>query len=133
MAVNNFFYVKSANRSQFFRMWVEMLTPWHHLTSREKDVFARIIEQYFILKNKVEDENLITEFLWTNSSRKDIRDSLGMSQPHFQMILASLRKQEVLLGEKINPRFLPHLTDEPRLGLFVGFDWSSVNNPIDAG
>ena len=133
MAVNNFFQVKCPNKAKFFRMWVELLSPWHNLTSREKDVFARIIEQYFILKNKVEDEDLLTEFLWTNSSRKDMRESLGISQPHFQMILAELRKAGVLNGEKINARYLPHLSDEPRLGLFVTFDWSSVNNPIDGG
>ena len=131
MKPNNIIQVKSANRSTFFRMWVEMLAPWHKLAPRERDVFARILEQYFILKTKVDDPELIVEFLWTNASRKDMRESLGVSQPHFQMMLASLRKQEVLLGDKINPRYLPHLTEDPRLGLFVLFDWSTPNNPVN--
>ena len=110
---------------------MELLAPWHKLAPRERDVFARILEQYFILKKKVGDPELLVEFLWTNGSRKDMRESLGVSQPHFQMMLASLRKAGVLEGDKVNPRYLPHLTEDPRLGLYVTFDWSSPSDKVN--
>lgn len=131
MEANNFFFVKSPDRHKFFRSWVEMLTPWHNLTAREKDVLARIMEQYFIIREKTTDEALATELLWTNSSRKDMRESLGMERAHFQMVLARLRESGVLNGEVLEPRYLPHLTEQPRLGLYVVFDWSTASNPVN--
>jgi len=130
MKPNNFIPVKSASRSAFFRTWVEVLTPWHKLAPRERDVFARILEQYYILRKKVDDPELIAEFLWTNASRKDMRESLGVSRPHFQLMLTALRRQGVLEGDKINPRYLPHLSEDPNLGLYIFFDWSTKNNPV---
>lgn len=131
MKPNNVIYLKCTDDS-FFRTWVEFLTPFHKLTARERDVAARIIAQYFKLKERIEDPILLNEMLWTNNSRKDIRESLGMSQAHFQMILAKLRSTKMLIeNDNINPRFLPHLGDEPRLMLNIIFDWSSKNNPIN--
>ena len=46
MKPNNVLYVK-CTRDSFYRAWLEILTPWHKLSSRERDVAARIISQYF--------------------------------------------------------------------------------------
>lgn len=131
MKPNNVIYLRCTDDS-FFRTWIEFLTPFHKLTARERDVAARIIAQYFRLKESIQDPILLNETLWTNNSRKDIRESLGMSQAHFQMILAKLRSVKMLVeNDNINPRFLPHLGDEPRLMLNIIFDWSSPSNPIN--
>ena len=131
MKPSNIFNVKCTEDS-FFRTWVEFLAPYHKLTAREREVMARIILQYFKLKERVQDPILLNEMLWTNSSRKDMRESLNMSQAHFQMILAKLRSSQVLIeNDNINPRYLPHLGEDPRLLLLVVFDWSSKSNPIN--
>lgn len=130
MKPNNVIYLKCTADS-FFRTWVEFLAPFHKLTARERDVAARIIAQYFKFRESISDPIIINEMLWTNNSRKDMRESLGMSQAHFQMILAKLRSSGMLVeNDSIEPRYLPHLGEDPRLLLSIIFDWSTKQNPI---
>jgi len=130
MKPNNVIFLKCTNVS-FYRMWFEFLTPFHKLTSRERDVAARIIAQYFKLKDSIPDPEMLKEVLWSHTSRKDMRESLKMSQAHFQMILAKLREAEVIVNGDINPKYIPHTTTDPRFMLSIIFDWSSSANPIN--
>lgn len=130
MKPNNFINLKCANETQFIRMWVEFLTPFHRLTARERDVMARVIVQYFRLKESIQDPEVLRDVLWSKKSRKDMMDSLKMSQPHFQMVLAKLKDAGVIVDGIVHHRFIPHMTDEPRFMLQVYYDWSSPDNPI---
>ena len=130
MKPNNVIYLKCTGTS-FYRMWIEFLAPFHKLTSRERDVAARIIAQYFKLKDSIPDPEMLKEVMWSHTSRKDMRESLGMSQAHFQMILAKLRTSGVLLDGDINPKYIPHISEDPRFMLSIVFDWSSTTNPIN--
>ena len=130
MKPNNVIYLKSSSNS-FYRQWIEFLAPFHKLPARERDVAARILAQYFRLRDSIPDEEVLKEVLWSQNSRKDMRESLGMSQAHFQMILAKLRESEVLVDGSINPRYIPHLGEEPRFMLSIVFDWSSPTNPVN--
>lgn len=133
MRINDVIPMK-CNETSFFRAWMEMLTPIHKLTAREKDVAARILIQYFRFKRNVPDPVVANELLWSQNSRRDMRESLGMSPAHFQMILAKLRSDEVrfLLDDyTISPKFIPSLREgEPRYLLGIYYDWSSPSNPV---
>lgn len=129
MKPNNLFFV-SCTENSFFRAWMEFLTPYHKLTTREKDVAARILQQYFKFRENVSDNEVIRDLLWSRKSRKDIMDSLKMSQPHFQMVLAKLKTSGFLTDGNIEPRFIPHMIqDDSRFMLQVCFDWSSTSKP----
>lgn len=130
MAPNNFIPVKCTEQS-FFRAWVEFFAPFHKLTARERDIMARILAQYFKLKKNVKDEEVLYEILWSHTSKKDMRESLGASPAYFQLVVKTLREHGVLTDrDRINPKYLPYITDDPRLLLYVLFDWSSLTNPI---
>ena len=133
MKPNNFFYVKCPDENRFFRSWVEFQTPYHHLTPREKDVAARILQQYFKLKSSMPDDSdpdVLIELLWSRNSRKDMIASLEMTQPHFQMTLGKLRESGFLEGDKIGAKYLPSMIPGGKLlVLQVMFDWSSSSNP----
>ncbi|MBQ3950057.1 MAG: hypothetical protein II661_06240 [Bacteroidales bacterium] len=110
---------------------MEFLTPFHKLTSREKDLAARIIAQYFTLKESIPDPEVLREVLWSTRSRKDMRTSLGMTQAHFQMTLAKLREAEVVVNGDLNPRYIPHKTaNDSKFILQVVFDWSTPKTPV---
>lgn len=132
MKSNKLIYLKCTPDS-FYRMWMEFLTPFHKLTSREKDVAARIIAQYFKLKESIPDPEVLRDVLWSRNSRKDMMRSLGMSQAHFQMVLAKLRESGVIVDGDINRRYIPDKTDEPRFALQIIYDWSSAKNPVRNG
>ena len=133
MRINDVIPLKCTETS-FFRAWMEMLTPIHKLTAREKDVAARILIQYFKFKGKVPDPIVANELLWSQNSRRDMRESLGMSAAHFQMVLAKLRSPEVLFlvdEYTINNKYIPSLREgEPRYLLGIYYDWSSPANPV---
>lgn len=135
MRPNDIIYQKCTAVS-FYRLWIEFLAPFHKLTSRERDVAARIIAQYFKFKASVqdpEDKEILKELLWSQTSRKDMRESLNMSRAHFQMILAKLREAKVLIDGDLNPKYIPHVNDDPRFMLGIIFDWSSPSNPVRNG
>lgn len=110
----------------FFRAWIEFLTPYHRLARRERDVFATIMAQYFRLKSQCDDPAMVRTLLWSSKSRVEMRRILNMSQPHFQMVLAKLRERGALMGEDINPRYIPNITEGNKsLQLCILFDWST--------
>ena len=58
-------------------------------------------------------------------------NSLQMSTAHFQMVVAKLRSAKFLIGNDINPQYIPHkITGDTRFMLTVIYDWSTPNNPI---
>ena len=60
MKPNNVISLKCTDDT-FLRLWIEFLAPFHKLTARERDVAARIIAQYFKLKEKVQDPVVLRE------------------------------------------------------------------------
>lgn len=133
MKPNNVIHLECGSPDKFFRMWLELLTPWHHMSPRMKDVAARILIQYFRLKDGgVSDKEVLYELLWSKRSRQDMMDSLRMTKDNFQMELTKLRRKDFLLdGDEINLRYMPHrVKDEPRFLLQIMYDWSSPKNPI---
>jgi len=103
------------------------------MSPRMKDVAARILIQYFRLKDGgVTDREVLNELLWSKRSRQDMMDSLNMEKENFQMELTKLRKKGFLLdGDEIQPRFIPHRNkDDARFMLQVVYDWSSTQHPI---
>lgn len=131
MKPNNVFLV-TCTEDSFYRAWIEFLTPYHKLTSREREVAARLLMQYFKFRGSVSDPEVLHELMWSKRSRKDIMESLGMSPAHFQMVLGKLKSSGFLKDGDINPRFIPHTVEgDSRFMLQVMFDWSSSKKPID--
>ena len=132
MKPNNVFFVPCTENS-FFRAWIEFFGPCHMLSSRQMDVAGRILAQYFKLKNNGVDPAVINEVLWSHRSRMDMISSLGMSSQQFQNITRTLRSRGVLKEQwQIEPKYIPHMSGDPRHMLAVVFDWSSDDNKIDA-
>lgn len=131
MKPNNVFLV-TCTEDSFYRAWIEFLTPYHKLTSREREVAARLLMQYFKFRSSVSDPEVLHELMWSKRSRKDIMESLGMSPAHFQMVLGKLKSSGFLKDGDINPRFIPHTVEgDSRFMLQVMFDWSSSTKLID--
>lgn len=130
MKPNNLIYLKT-DETRFYRMWIEFLTPFHKLTAREKDVAARLLIQYFRFKDSVDDPEVLKELLWSRSSRKDIMDSLKMSQAHFQMVLKKLKTAEIIVNGTLNPKYIPDkIEGDTRFCLQIVYDWSTPKNPV---
>ena len=129
MQPNNTFFVETTEE-EFYRAWMDFTAPYHRLTNREREVAARILSYYFKLSASIKDPEVLRDLLWSRKSRKDMMESLDMTPAHFQMVLAKLRSAQFIVNGDLNPRFIPHKTDDPRFMLAVYFNWSGTKRPI---
>ena len=54
-----------------------------------------------------------TEFEdFIKDTQERVREECNMSLPHFQVIMGRLRKNNIIIGDKINPRFIPNIDEE---------------------
>lgn len=129
MQPNNTFFIETTAEG-FYRAWMDFTAPYHRLTSREKEVAARILSYYFKLKASIQDPEVLRDLLWSRKTRKDMMESLNMTPAHFQMVLKKLRQAQFIVDGDINIRFIPHKTDDSRFMLAVYFNWSDAKHPI---
>ena len=48
----------------------------------------------------------------SEDTKKKVREESNISLAHFQVIMGKLRRNKVIIDNKINPRFIPNITDE---------------------
>lgn len=104
---NNVIRIPASLKGNFFRVWVEFLTPLHGLTNREKDVLASFLKIRFELSKSVLDNNLLDKVLMSDDVKSKIREDCNVSSAFFQAILGKLRKIGVIENDRINPKFIP--------------------------
>lgn len=128
--VNNAIRVPTSLKGDFFNKWVEHLTPLHHLTKREQDVFAAFLKARFELSHSITDEVLLDQVVMSDSTKTKIKEECGISDAFFQVILGKLRKQKVIIDNRINPKLIPKkLNDgDKSLLLLLYFDLDEGNN-----
>lgn len=104
---NNVIRIPASLKGNFFRVWVEFLTPLHGLTNREKDVLASFLKIRFELSKSVLDNNLLDKVLMSDDVKSKIREDCNVSSAFFQVILGKLRKIGIIENNRINPKFIP--------------------------
>ena len=100
------------NIDSFFRKWFEFLEPFHKLTSREMDVATAFVKQRYKLSKVVQDPYILDKVLMSEDTKRTIREECNITLPHFQVIMGKLRKNQIIVNGKINPRFIPNIDEE---------------------
>lgn len=108
--INNVIRIPTSLNTSFFRLWLDFLKPFHNLTERETQIAAAILKKRFELSKVITDDNILDSVTLGDDSKKDIREECHISLAHFQVILGKLRKTKIVLGDKINPRFIPNVS-----------------------
>jgi predicted transcriptional regulator len=106
----------------FFRYWVEFLRPIHELTKREMDVLAEFLKARYELSKVIIDNDTLDRVLMSDETKRNIRNSCGISSKHFQVIMSKFRKNGVVKNNKIHLNLIPTITDEG-VGLLVHFSF----------
>jgi hypothetical protein len=110
--VNNAIRIPTSLDGKFFRYWFEFLRPFHKLTDREMDVITSFVKYRFELSKKINDSEILDKVLFSDDIRKKIREENGLTLAHFQVIMGKLRKNKVIIDNKINSRFIPNVKEE---------------------
>ena len=100
------------NIYSFFRKWFEFLEPFHRLTAREMDVATAFVKQRYKLSKVVKDPDILDKVLMSEDTKKAVREECNITLPHFQVIMGKLRKNQIIVDGKINPRFIPNIDEE---------------------
>ena len=109
--------------SDFFKYWFLFLEPFHNLTNREVDVITSFVRQRYELSKVIKDNEILDKVAMSEDVKKKVRDECGITLQHFQVIMGKLRKNNVIIDGKINPKFIPHITEENGIfQLLVLFD-----------
>ena len=121
--INSVVRIPSSLSGSFFRYWFEFLTPIHNLTEREIDVITSFVKCRYELSKVVKDEELLDKVVMSEDTKRKIREECNMTVPHFQVILGKLRKNKLIVDNKINKRFIPQLPENPKeFKLLLFFD-----------
>ena len=88
------------------------MRPYHKLTDREMDIAAAFIRHRFALSKVISDDTILDSVLLSEDTKKKIREECNITLQHFQVILGSLRKNKVIVNNRINPKFIPSLKED---------------------
>ena len=109
----------------FFRYWFMFLRPFHKLTNREIDVITAFVKHRYELSKVIKDDVILDKVTMSEDVKKQVREECGIAFQHFQVIMSNLRKNKVIENGKINPKFIPNITEENRMfKLMLLFDLS---------
>ena len=96
----------------FFRYWFMFLRPFHKLTNREIDVITAFVKHRYELSKVIKDDVILDKVTMSEDVKKQVREECGIAFQHFQVIMSNLRKNKVIKNGKINPKFIPNITEE---------------------
>lgn len=110
--VDNVLSISTSLKGKFFKHWLLFLLPYHNLTDREMDVAAAFLLKRFELSKVISDDNLLDSVLMSEDTKRSLRDECNIKHPHFQVIMSKLRKANIILENRLNPRFIPNVKEE---------------------
>lgn len=95
----------------FFYYWIMFLKPFHHLTDRESEVIVALLNERYELSKVINDSEILDKVLMSEDSKRKIREECDITLPHFQIVMSKLRKNKVIIDNKINPRYIPKIEE----------------------
>ena len=110
--MNNVIRIPTSLSTGFFRFWVEFLRPFHNLTDREMQVASSLLKRRYELSKVIQDEDILNKVVMSEDTKKVVRKECNISLQHFQVIMGKLRKSKIIIDGKINPRFVPNVSEE---------------------
>ena len=100
------------NTLEAFKTWLLVTEPLHKLSKIEQSFLALLLYKRYELSNKVNDEEILFELILSNSNKKLYKEILGFKEnTRIPNLISSLRKKKVLIGNKINPAYIPNVTN----------------------
>lgn len=115
--------------SEFFQFWFKVLNPFHGLTNKETNVIAEFVAERFRLSRVIHDEDILNQVLMSEETKEKIKQTCNVSKSFFNVILTKLRQLNIIIDNKINPRFIPNLElDSKNFKLMLLFEFAEKTN-----
>ena len=97
----------------FFTLSLELIEPFHKMTSKEMDIMAVLLYKRHLLKTKLGNDEYVDQLLLNNDTRKEIKTRMGYTTNQVvSNSLHDLRAKKVLNGNKISKYIIPNIERE---------------------
>lgn len=123
---NNVIRIPTSLNTDFFKYWLLFLAPFHNLAKREIDVAAEFLKQRHILSLAITDNTLLDKISMSEEIKRTVRENCGISLAHFQGIISKLKERQIIVNNKLNPKFIPNIVHENNnFQLLLLFDFTN--------
>lgn len=118
---NNIYRIPCSTMEEFYKNWIDILTPIHKLTSKNKQILlAFLMLRYELAQSINNDEALLDEVLMNEDSKAKIKKRCNLKGNYLQVAMFTLAQQNVFIKTlsndtrkkykyRINPRILPDI------------------------
>ena len=131
--VNNAIRIPTSLDGNFFKRYIEFLSPLHHLTSREQEVLAALLKVRFEYSDAIKDDALLDEYIMSDTAKAKVRakvkEECGVSDALFNVILSKLRKIGIIKDGRFKINIIPKKLhkDDKFFTLVLLFDLDANN------
>jgi hypothetical protein len=107
----------------FYNQYSGILKSIYSLTNKQTLVVAELLYQNYLLKDKILDDELRWEAVFSKATRKDMQRNLNMTEnsSNFGNNITDLRKKDILRGIRIIPQLVVYPNPEGRFSLTFNF------------
>ena len=111
MRPTNILKIKSSDYDELFLNWFLILKPLHNLSNKECILASKLYKYRDELKEVILDKEILDTTILSDTYRKKIIEEMDITMIHLQVLLTSLRKKNVIIDNRLNPKFIPHIKD----------------------
>lgn len=105
----NLVMIKTKLDTEFFRWWCTFLRPLINLTNREIDVISCFLKYRYELSKSITDQAILDTMVMSNDIKKKVMEECKITQEHFYVVMSNLKKQGIIVDDKIVPRLIPNI------------------------
>lgn len=96
-----------ANERQFFYYWIMLTDPLKKIPLMQRNVLAEFLYHRYLLADKVSDADLLDTLTFEYETKGKICQVLGISRPRLAIEMTKMRKNNLIIGKKLNPIRVP--------------------------
>lgn len=137
---NNIYRIPCSTMEEFYKNWIDILTPIHKLTSKNKQILLAFFMLRYELAQSISNEVLLDEVLMNEDSKAKIKEKCNLQGNYLQVAMFTLAQQNVLIKTlsddsrkkykyRINPRILPDM-QHTDTGVILQFNFELKCNQI---
>ena len=93
----------------FFHHWINFISPFHGLGKTEKKVLAELLYYRHLLKEETSSKKVLETLLFDVDTKTKICERLDIPKSRIYLIISKFRRDGVITGRDINPKFIPDL------------------------
>ena len=99
--------IKSVDTKDRLVKFLNIIHKFHNLTSKEIAILVEFIVEYYAIKKKVTDNELLNKLLFDHTVKRKIGTRLNIKDSVFQNYLTVFRQKGVIKDNALNTSYIP--------------------------